>query len=149
VARPWRDLGLYRCTPWFCTSKKQSTGIPVESPFENSFHVVCKGIQRLHPRVTRITTARPSFAWNSPTARPCFAREFTDKTSSPDIANGGGIEDVQSLNHDCTSVFCREFNDCTFSMPSPFERSGEEVLSVNCLFTNAVPIRGKIARLIT
>ena len=29
---------------WVCTSEKQSTGIPVESLFESSFHVFCKRI---------------------------------------------------------------------------------------------------------
>jgi len=52
--RRWRVLGLYRRTSWFCTSEKPSTGIPVESLFESSFHVFCKGIQRLQVRLSLV-----------------------------------------------------------------------------------------------
>ena len=61
VARPgfvpekkWRVLGVYRCTSWFCTREKQSTGIPVESLFERSFHFFRKGNQRLHVRLSLV-----------------------------------------------------------------------------------------------
>ena len=45
---------LYCRTSWCCTSKKHSTRISVESLFEITFHIVCKGIQRLQVCLTLV-----------------------------------------------------------------------------------------------